>query len=327
VTCVGVVGCGAVGRRVIRNLVERDEVDEVLVVSSGRWAEGMAGVETVDERTVRDRADVVVIATGVPQHPLARLLLSAGLAVVTTSDDCYDVEGLLGLERLASASGRAYVVGAAAAPGLSGLLARSAAAALACVDEIHVAIHGTGGPACARQHHFALGSAGRSWYEGDWQDRPGGTGRELCWFPDPVGAHDCYRAALPDPLLLHRVFPTASRITARLTATRRDRLTARLPMLRPPHPEAREGAVRVEVRGVDSTGPRETVVLAAAEPLAVLAGAVAATMAVAAATTALPAGLVVAGDERLPTADLLATIHRSDVAVHRFYGTGSRTSW
>ena len=39
------------------------------------------------------------------------------------------------------------------------------------------------------------------------------------------------------------------RVTARVAASRRDRLTARLPMLRPPHPEGLIGAVRVEVRG------------------------------------------------------------------------------
>ena len=32
-------------------------------------------------------------------------------------------------------------------------------------------------------------------------ERAGGSGRELCWFPDPIGAVDCYRPALPDPLL------------------------------------------------------------------------------------------------------------------------------
>ena len=38
-------------------------------------------------------------------------------------------------------------------------------------------------------------------------------------------------------------------MTARVAATRRDRLTAILPMLRPPHAEGGPGAVRVEVRG------------------------------------------------------------------------------
>ena len=42
-------------------------------------------------------------------------------------------------------------------------------------------------------------------------------------------------AALPDPLLLSANFSDADRITAKVAATRRDRLTAWLPMLRPPH--------------------------------------------------------------------------------------------
>ena len=86
------------------------------------------------------------------------------------------------------------------------------------------------------------------WRSG-WKQRPGGSGRELCWFPSPVDAADCYRAALPDPLLLVRKFGPVDRITARMAATRRDRFSSWLPMLRPPHPAGILGAVRVEVRG------------------------------------------------------------------------------
>ena len=78
------------------------------------------------------------------------------------------------------------------------MLARHAAADLDEVDEIHVARLGTGGPACARLHHRALGGAALDWRDGGWLQRQGGSGRELCWFPDPVGAADCYRASLPD---------------------------------------------------------------------------------------------------------------------------------
>jgi hypothetical protein len=323
-TCIGVVGHGAVGRRVVRDLAARGAVDELVLVTAGPGSEF---ARTVDAPTLRQEADVVVLAGPAPERPLAQSLLEAGRAVVTTSDDCRDVDALLGLEWLAGEADRPLVVGAAAAPGLSGLLARLAASELALVDEIHVAVHGTGGPACARQHHDALGSTGRAWHDGDWQDRPGGTGRELCWFPDPLGAHDCYRAALPDPVLLHRVFPSAARITARLTATRRDRLTARLPMLRPPHPEASDGGVRVEVRGAGQGNQRDSVVLGAVEPLAALAAAVAATMAVAATKGSLPAGVVVPGDERLPTTQILADVHAAGVALHRYVGGTSRTSW
>ena len=146
------------------------------------------------------------------------------------------------------------VAGAAFSPGYSCVLARHAATSFTAVTEVHVARSGTGGPACARQHHAALTGEGLDWRDGAWQRRTAGSGRELCWFPDPIGAEDCYRAELPDALLLVPAFPAVERVTARLSATRRDRLSAHLPMLRQPHPEGLVGAARVEVRGVRDGG-------------------------------------------------------------------------
>jgi hypothetical protein len=323
---IGVVGHGVVGRRVVSNLFDRPDVTRILLITARQTLAGQVKVTLTDERALRDEAEVVVLATPDPQHEAARVYLEAGCGVVTTSDDATDVESLLALARLASRRGCTFVVGAAASPGLTGLLARLAAEELDTVDEIHVAFHGTGGPACARQHHAALGSLSRVWYDGAWQERPGGTGRELCWFPDPIGAHDCYRAALPDPLLLHRAFPEARRVTARMTATRRDRLTARLPMLRPPHPEALEGSVRVEVRG-PAAEARGAVLLGVAAPLGAVAGAVAAAVATAAGRGTLPPGLVVLGQSQVPTASLLREVAETGITVHRFVGTLSQTSW
>ena len=163
----------------------------------------------------------------------------------------------------------------ASPPGSVCLLARHAAAALDQVDEVHVAKVGTGGPACAEQHHRALGADGLDWRDGGWMARSGGSGRELCWFPEPVGGRDCYRAAVPDALLLVDAFGPLERVTARQAANRRDRLTARLPMLRRPHPEGGPGAIRVEVRG-SRAGGRDVVVYGAMDRPAVAAGAVAA---------------------------------------------------
>ena len=92
-----------------------------------------------------------------------------------------------------------------------------------------------------------------AWQDGDWVDYLGGSGRELYWFPEPVGALDCYRADIADPLLLHAAFPDVTRISARRSARRRDRFTARLPMLSPPHEEGGVGAVRVELRGSNTS--------------------------------------------------------------------------
>ncbi|MGI9595927.1 MAG: hypothetical protein ACR2QK_07190, partial [Acidimicrobiales bacterium] len=104
-------------------------------------------------------------------------------------------------------------------------------------------------PACARQHHWALKHSGQDWRDGRWELRRGGSGRDLAWFPDPIGARDCYRGALASPILLQREFPEAKRISARMAATRRDRFTGQLPMLRKPHRDGGPGAIRVEVRG------------------------------------------------------------------------------
>ncbi|MFQ5558801.1 MAG: hypothetical protein ACE5GB_15005 [Acidimicrobiales bacterium] len=194
---------------------------------------------------------------------------------MATSDEVSEVRSLLDLDQEARYQGTTVLVGAGFMPGLSCLLARHAAASLDQVDEIHVAKVGTGGPACARQHHRALSSTALDWRDGCWTRRPGGSGRELCWFPDPVAGRDCYRASLPDALLLVPAFPSVDRVTARMAATRRDRLTAALPMLRPPHPEGGLGAIRVVVRGrIDAE--RRIVVFGALDRPGVAAGAVAA---------------------------------------------------
>jgi hypothetical protein len=200
--------------------------------------------------------------------------LAHGSHVVCTSDDPGDVRGLLALDRLARSVGRTVVVGAAMAPGLSCLLAIQLRGRLERIDGVHVASVGTGGPACARRHHAALTSIATDWEDGDWRRRSSGSGRELLWFPEPVGGADCYRAGLPDPLLLVPAFPGCRRVTSRIEATRRDRLTSWLPMLRPPHPEGLVGAVRVEVRGW-AKGRAETEVLGVAVAPAVAAASVA----------------------------------------------------
>src|SRR4029079_7933273 len=197
------------------------------------------------------------------------------VAVVSAADGVDEVRALLALDESARRHDVAGIAGAGFSPGLACLLAAHAGATLDAIDEIHVAKVGTGGPSCAQAHHRALGGEALDWRDGAWVTRRAGSGRELCWFPDPIGGADCYRAALPDALLLSQAFTGVERITARLGANRRDRITARLPMLRPPHPEGGPGGVRVEVRGRRGTA-RVVQVLGAMDRPAVAAGAVAA---------------------------------------------------
>ncbi len=266
---VVVFGAGATGARVVRMLAASPTVGSVEVRDTdGDRLQAVSGSfdETVtlgQGPEVAEGTDVVVVATAAgTQAAVAQSAMRAGAAVVATTNEIIETRDLLALDHLAKRHEVPLVVGAGFMPGLTCLMARLGAAELDVVDEIHVAKAGTGGPACARQHHRALSSLAIDWRDGRWVRRPGGSGRELCWFPDPVAGRDCYRGALADALLLVPAFSGVNRVTARMAATRRDRLTAPLPMMRRPHPEGGVGAVRVELRGRRGTG-RHVVVLGA----------------------------------------------------------------
>lgn len=303
-TRVAVVGAGIVGARVARELLtpgadgvvatpsplvatRRGERRDQLARSFGRDAEVVLDAGDLE---LGDDVGVVVIARGAgDQLEVARRALAEGRHVVSTSDDADEVEALMALDGLARRAGVSLVIGAAMSPGLSCLLVAHAATLFDRVDEIHVARHGVAGPACARQRLRALRGSALDWRDGEWVRRPGFSGRELDWFPDPVGGRDCYRAELAEPRLLQPAVPTAQRITARLAASRRDRALAPFPVLLPPPVEGGLGAVRVEVRG-DLAGERATVVYGALDRPAIATGAVAALSALEAAEGRLPSG-------------------------------------
>ena len=322
---VAVFGAGATGARVARKLATSDEVERVSVHDPDPqrldWVVSSLGpTATAAETTALDRGtDAVVVATPAgTQLDIARRAVDGGATVVTTSDDLSETQALLDLDHRARSRQTAVAIGAGYMPGLSCLLARHAAAEFDQVDEIHVAKAGTGGPACARQHHRCLSGMALDWRDGEWTRRPGGSGRELCWFPDPVSGRDCYRAALPDAVVLVPAFPGVSRVTARLAATRRDRFTAPLPMLSPPHPEGGIGAIRVEVRG-RLGGERKVVVLGScARPASAAATVAAATVLHARATRIEPGARGLAAIER-PQA-LLAAVAAQGLRPSRFEG-------
>jgi hypothetical protein len=294
----------------------------VSIVGSGVVGERLRQLTNDRHRLVgRDLdARIVVLAMAGPHAAVAGDLVSAGVHVVSTSGAVDDVRELLELDDSARSSGATLIVGAAVSPGLSGLLARQLADRLAGCDELHVSVHGTAGPACAREHHRALRGWAIGWHDDRWIERPAGSGRELCWFPEPVGARDCYRAEMTDPWLLHRSFPDVDRISARMSATRRDRFTARLPMLSPPHREGGVGALRVEARGHDESGARTTPIVGIAELLGTATAAVAGAFVELLATGTTAPGVVTTSDADLPTGELLAATARSGVRLQSFTG-------
>lgn len=278
---VAVVGAGACGARAGRQLLSPEPPDDLVLVDPDRSrAEAVAAslgppTRVAAEVPALEAGDVLLVAAPGSHRSTAEQALDDGAHVVSLSDSVAEVRALLELDAHAVSRGLHVVAGAGFSPGLSCVLAALAGRGFERVQEVHVAKVGTGGPACARQHHRALAGRACDWRSGDWERRSSGSGRELCWFPDPVRAVDCYRAELPEALLLVPAFPGVDRVTARLAANRRDRLTARLPMLRRPHPEGELGAIRVEVRGVQGSALDDRVLGAVDRP-AVAAGAVAA---------------------------------------------------
>jgi hypothetical protein len=323
---VGVVGCGTTGGRVVAHLVARKVQVAVYDPRSGLGVrrQGVVVVDAVDDLAV---CDLVVLCQPAPHVEVVERLIREGTDLVSIGDDLDDLRALLELDRLALACGATVVIGAGMAPGLSGLLARNLVGQLHQLDELHVAIHGTAGPDCARQHHNALGSTSLGWHDDEWIQPPGGSGRDLVWFPEPIGAQDCYRAALGDPLLLQRSFPTAGRITARVSATRRDRLTARLPMLVPPHASGSIGAVRVEARGAGPNGERLTVIAGASGHTADLAAGVAAATALQLLAGRMPAGVHAVSDADLQPLHLLHHATSLGIQVQEYTGVARATSW
>lgn len=237
-----VVDGGLVGSRAAAALQAQDvAVDATSSRTERQW-----------QTMVRDDSVVVLGGPSRIQLTQAKQLLRRQwrrLTVISTADGLDQVQRLISMDEKAQAAGVSLVVGTAYAPGLSTLLAAWLCDSFDEVTEISTASFGTGGPTCARQHHGAMGSSGYEVREGVLRRVHAGTRRRLVWFPDPVGGADCFAAALPEPLLLHRHFPGVGRITADLACTRRDRFTARLPMLRRPHPEGLVGGLVVEVRG------------------------------------------------------------------------------
>jgi len=330
---VAVIGCGAVGARAARQLVSSAGVDSVVLRDlRADWLDSVgeslgptahvqpppyAAPPYVDVPDV----DVVVLATPAGTHAaLARAAVARGVAVVSASDSVDDVRLLLSLDGEARRRGVPVVVGAGFTPGLTCVLARFGSRTLDFVDELHVAKVGTGGPACARQHHHVLSGVAFDWRDGAWLRRRGGSGRELVWFPEPVGGRDCYRGALADPLLLLPDFPGVRRITSRMAATRRDRLTMRLPMMMPPHAEGGPGAARVELRG-SRGGEREVTIYGVMDRPAVAAGAVAAVAALWAIEGRLLAGGAAGLSRMVEPGPFLAELAERGTRVAVFDGT------
>lgn len=249
---IAIFGGGLVGRRVARLALARSH-QKVVLVGMSREPAPIAGVRLVTgwPSGIDPAIEVAVLAGESAEQPgLARRLLRRGVHVVSTADDLAAVQKMWSFDELARSNDASMIVGAGYSPGLSSVLVAWMVSSFDEVFDVSTASFGTGGPACARQHHRSMSATALEVRDGAIRRVRGGSGRSLVWFPEPVGGADCYRGGLAEPFLLHQAFPEIPRIQSRQAATRRDRLTARLPMLRRPHAEGLVGGLWIEVRGV-----------------------------------------------------------------------------
>ncbi|MDQ1514734.1 MAG: hypothetical protein QOE80_564 [Actinomycetota bacterium] len=296
-TTIFLVGAGAVGRRAARQLAESDGVERILIADrvAGVAEDGAAAMgaraESVDWSPDRPLpAGVTVVASavgGTAERAVFERALEAGVPAAGCADDAGTVRSLLDLDDAAREAGVTLAAGCGLAPGLSDVLARHAADALETVDEIQVARAGSAGPAC----RSALDGSGRGavleWRDGAWARHRPGSGRQLVWFPSPVGGLDCHRAGSGQADLLVDAFPGLARASMRIASPlgpgrqlpgvralgHIPMVTARLGVPRRRDPDGDWGAVWVEARGRRGRS-EEILVYGAVDRMSFAAGAV-----------------------------------------------------
>ena len=316
------VGAGAVGRRAARQLIETEGVERLLIADQAAH-EAREVAEAIGERAevilhtpdrpIPEGVDAVAVSIGgVAERRVAERALEARIPVACAADDLETVTALLELDDAAAEAGLRIAVGCGLAPGLADVLAAHAAAGLEVVDEVHVSRSGQAGPACARS--FEQGSRGNApeWRNGAWVQERAGTGRQLVWFPAPVGARDCRRARSGQAALLVDAFPRLQRVTYRADAVVPAGRFGALPNLsvmgylargrpRRRDPDGPWGGVWVEVRGRRGRG-EEVLVYGAVDRMPFASGTI---LGVA---TASIAGLVAGAQKRMGAHGLAALV-------------------
>jgi hypothetical protein len=300
VTAVLLVGAGAVGRRAARQLAETDGVERLLIADrapglADEAAQAMgARAEAVDWAPDRPLpAGVTVVASaigGTAERAVFERALEAGVPAAGCADDDDTVRSILDLDDAAREAGITLAAGCGLAPGLADVLARHAADAVEMVDEIHVARAGSAGPACRAAVDRSGHGPVLEWRDGAWARHRAGSGRQLVWFPSPVGGLDCHRAGSGQAALLLDAFPTLTRASMRIASPLGPgrqfpgvRMLGHLPMVsallsgggstRRRDPDGDWGAVWVEVRGRRGRS-EEILVYGAVDRMSFAAGAV-----------------------------------------------------
>ncbi len=235
-----VLGCGEMGEAAIADLARYGRPDAVVVGARdpdkarrvvARAAEGApkVTVERIDVadapalRALMQGFDAVVNCIGPNyKHELAvaRAAIGARVSLVDLNDEFETTLAMLELDAAARQAGIAIVMGLGASPGVTNVLVRAAANQLDVVEEIETAwvMSGPdpGGPALSYHLLYSLSGRALTWDDGALVEvRSFVDGRRRVEFPAPVGGMDVFHVGHPEPITLHRSFPSARRVTDR----------------------------------------------------------------------------------------------------------------
>lgn len=235
------LGCGAMGKVAIRDLVEHSDFEEIIVADYDvKKAEEY--VRSLGDRRLQaefidvtdrpglvklmKRADLAISTVGpFYRYGLAvvEAAIEAGISLVDICDD-YDVTPkVLELHDRAKAKGVMIITGLGASPGATNLLAKLGAQQLDEPEEVHIgliqsAADPEGGPAVIYHVFHSMFGQVPTYFDGRYTEVAAFVdGAEKVSFPEPLGEFELYHIGHPEPLTLPRYFPSLKSVDCKLS--------------------------------------------------------------------------------------------------------------
>lgn len=313
----GILGAGAVGTQAALTLSDSSEVDRIVIIDrqharAQRLAQRIGGLAEAVAWHADDFPDVDVVLAALPgdqETTAAQLAAHEGVSYVSSCDSEAAIAANLNLAVTAP-----MVLGCGLVPGFSDVLVQHAVSSFAEVSEIRVARAGVAGPASAANLRTALSGKPQQWRDGELRQIANVS--EEVWFPEPVGARDCWPTTLGVELL-RRAQPQVRVISSYAEPAP--------PLYSGKHPRWRRseepwGAVRVEVWGTRGNS-QETLVYGAVERTSVAAGSLLALVGRHCARGNVSSGIHTVATAVQPV-ELLSELSERGVKVATFEGVG-----
>lgn len=262
------VGAGSSpGRRILADLLERPEVERVLVAErdpsaaayiAEQVASAKVGTADVSGEALAEATAGDGVVIGCPGCDVELELAAAAAAIdgrtpyLSGCDDPDSVEALLALDHRARTAGSLVVPGLSWTPGMTNLLAAAGAKTLDEVRMVRVAwvvsAAGPEGGAVLARAMRALTGFAPVFEGGAWHREPSGAGAEDVFFPEPMGWQTVRLAAGAEVLTLPKSIAGLERVVVRggiaeRLVARAARAITRLPVLAAPRRAERAAAL------------------------------------------------------------------------------------